>query len=66
MTHTHSVLKETMRIYNPVPLVLREAHRDDKLLGYDIPKGTKVMVFLEVSKIKNKKKSCKAYTVLIE
>uniref|UniRef100_A0ACD5YZX7 Uncharacterized protein n=1 Tax=Avena sativa TaxID=4498 RepID=A0ACD5YZX7_AVESA len=38
------VIKETMRLHPPVALIPRETMEPCKVLGYNIPKGTKVLV----------------------
>jgi beta-ring hydroxylase len=40
-------LKEALRIYNVVPVVTREAARDDQVGGWSIPRGTKIMLHLQ-------------------
>lgn len=35
-----AVIKETLRLYPPAPMVLRRSKYDEELAGYDIPAGT--------------------------
>ncbi|KAJ3693833.1 hypothetical protein LUZ60_009313 [Juncus effusus] len=44
LPYLQNVIKETLRLHVPVPLLPRLAHADTHVLGYHIPKGTKVLV----------------------
>ncbi|KAI3807011.1 hypothetical protein L1987_22931 [Smallanthus sonchifolius] len=45
MTYLHAVLKETLRLHTPLPLLIaRESTQYIKLMGYDIPAGTQVII----------------------
>jgi len=44
LTVAEAVIKETLRLYPPFPLIQREAQDDDVLGGITIPKGTPVYV----------------------
>jgi cytochrome P450 len=43
------VMKESMRLVSPVPVMAREAVRDTELLGHFVPAGTKVVVTNQIN-----------------
>jgi len=44
MKYLTKVVKESMRVFPPVPFIMRKCEEDDVLGGYKIPKGTAVMI----------------------
>ncbi|KAJ3693848.1 hypothetical protein LUZ60_009328 [Juncus effusus] len=44
LTYMQNVIRETLRLHCPVPLLPRLATEDSRVLGYGLPKGTKVLV----------------------
>ncbi len=44
LTYTEKVVKESMRLYPPVPGIIREATKPDIIGGYEIPEGATVQM----------------------
>jgi len=44
IAYLHAVCNETLRIYAPVPITLRDAAHDTTILGQFVPKTTKVII----------------------
>jgi len=44
LTYTQAVIEETLRLYPPVPILPREALKDEEFQGIRIPKGSLVLV----------------------
>ncbi|WP_437739750.1 cytochrome P450 [Sorangium sp. So ce1504] len=44
LTRTAMVLRETLRLYPPAWMIVREAVEDDEIRGYAIPRGTSVLI----------------------
>lgn len=42
--YLHAVCNETLRVYPPVPITLREAGRNTTILGQYVPQGTKIIL----------------------
>jgi cytochrome P450 len=44
LNYLQLIIKETLRLHSPPAILLRECQETCKILGYDIPKGTNVIV----------------------
>ena len=44
IAYLHAVCNETLRIYAPVPITLRDTEHDTTVLGQFIPRGTKIVI----------------------
>ena len=44
LVYTRAIVEETLRLYPPIPILAREATRDETIAGAKVPKGSMVMV----------------------
>jgi cytochrome P450 len=44
LSYLNNVTREVLRLYSPVPAIIREAVSSDVISGYKIPKGTTVVI----------------------
>ncbi|WP_433629993.1 cytochrome P450 [Halomicrococcus sp. NG-SE-24] len=44
LTYTEQIVKESMRLFPPVPSIVREAKETDQISGYRIPEGAKIFL----------------------
>jgi len=44
LTYLTKVIKESLRLYSPVPLLKRYTERETKIGGYPIPAGTEIVI----------------------
>ena len=44
MRYLTMTIKETLRHYSPVAMVVRKCEKDDQICGYDVPGGTRIIV----------------------
>lgn len=44
LSYTERIVKESMRLFPPVPAIIREAKAPDRIAGYRIPAGAKVFL----------------------
>jgi cytochrome P450 len=44
LTYTRAVVEETLRLYPPIPILAREATREEAIAGHRVPKGSLVLV----------------------
>ena len=42
-SYLYAVCNEVLRVYAPVPILIREAVHDTTLMGHQVPKGTKIL-----------------------
>ena len=47
--YLHAVCKETLRLYSPVPLTMRETPKNTTILNQYVPKGTKIVMALSAT-----------------
>jgi len=45
LTYTEQVIRESMRLYPPVPRIVREATASDTISGYEVPAGSEIRMY---------------------